>query len=212
MVSSTRLVDRDDPARILPPVLRPDLLSRIYALNGDYLELLATRTPSQFAQIQHFAPKLQESLAQLSAEHRARLAATPYSLYSLRFEDVRFWRAACSPEGVAIAERYAAIAGPLEAVFCETALLQAWHIAATNGLAARVLYSMNEVVRAALASTPLWRIRRIALEHPDLLMPRWPMNPCFWPDLLAFVHTADSVRLATTQLVGMQLIASELGK
>ncbi len=215
MMISTAIAGHDnpaciDPGRIDPPVLRSDLLSQVHGLNADYLELVASRAPGPCAQIEFFAPKVQESLARLSAEHRARLAATPYAIYTVRFDDARFWRAACACERSGILEKYASTAGSLESAFCETVLLQAWHIAITNGLAARVLYGMHDAVRAALASTPLWQLRRIAMEHPNLLAPRWPTNPCFWPDLLAFVQAGDSVRLATTQLLGMQLIAAEL--
>lgn len=210
MVSSTRISDKDDPARILPPVLRHDLLLQIHALNADYLELVALSTDSQNSQIRHFAPKMQAALALLAPEHRARIAATPYTLYSLRFEDSRFWRAACSCGALSVAEKYALSARALETVFSEAALLQAWHISLTNALAARVLYAMNDVVRGLLATTPLWRIRQIAIEHPNLLMPRWPTNPCFWPDIVAFARAGDWVRHATTQLLGTQLIAAEL--
>lgn len=209
MVSSTSLIDTEVSGP-MPPVLQPEIMSQVQALNEDYLELLAMQSPSAVSQLQHFGPKLQASLVQLPAEHRARLAAAPYALYSLRFEDPRFWRTLCSCDPVGFETKYARSDSPLEAVFCEIALIQAWHIASTNPLAARVVYAMNDTVRMMLVRTPLWRVHRIALEHPNMLTPRWPTNPCFWPDLIAFVQVGDTARLATTKLLGLQLIAAEL--
>jgi hypothetical protein len=209
-----RSISMDDSPRSPAPVLRPDLLARIGALNFDYLELLAREHACGecAGQLPYFAPKLQPCFEHLSLEHRARLAATPYALYSLKFDDVRFWEAAaCAANERQFAVRYRALSdASAQALFCETALVQAWHIAATHPLAARVLYSMSERVRARLAAAPLWRLRHIASEHQKLLSPRWPTNACFWPDLLSFAQAGDSVRLATTQLLGTQLIAGEL--
>lgn len=208
-----RSISMDDSPRSPAPVLRPDLLARIHALNFDYLELLAREHACVecAGQLPYFAPRLQPCFGGLSLERRARLAATPYALYSLRFEDVRFWESACVANERQFAVRYRALSdASLQALFCETALVQAWHIAATHPLAARVLYSMSERVRAPLAAAPLWRLRQIASEHLKLLSPRWPTNACFWPDLLSFAQAGDSVRLATTQLLGTQLIAAEL--
>jgi hypothetical protein len=214
MTLSHESIDSGNPPYPFAPVLRADLLTRIHELNSDYLELLATeRTPDEcMGQLQYFAPRLKASFAGLSLEHRARLAATPYTLYSLRFEDVRFWQAASRTPRQPIEERYAVApsGGSFRALFVEIAVLQAWHIANTHPLAARVLYSMGEAVRERVAIMPLWQVKHIVAERARILTPRWPMNPCFWPDLLAFAKTGDSARLAATQLLGTQLIAAEL--
>lgn len=214
MSISHRSSDIDDPRHFFAPVLRPDLLCRIRELNSDYLELLASEraVPECTGQLQYLPPRLRSSFADLSVEQRARLAAAPYALYSLRFEDARFWQTACSTSQRRIDERYVAGAGDrsLHGLFVETVLIQAWHIANTHPLAARVLYSMREPVRERVAGMPLWQVKRIAAEHTQIMTPRWPANPCFWPDLLAFAKTGDSMRLAATQLLGTQLIAVEL--
>ena len=105
---------------------------------------------------------------------------------------------------------YAVDGGAWQGAFCELALLHAWHVATCSPLAARMVYAMPEATAHRLAATPLWQVRRIADNHGDLLAPRWPTNPAFWPDLLYFAATGDAQRLGIAQLLGHQLIAAEL--
>jgi hypothetical protein len=100
----------------------------------------------------------------------------------------------------------------LQTQFCETALLQAYQTARTLPLAARLMYSMSEPVRERLAALPLWRIRRLASDHPSLLLPKWSTHACFWPDLLSYAAANETVKLTTVQLLGVQLIAAELSR
>lgn len=196
------------------PVLRADLLARVHSLNLDYLELIAAEheVPGRAAQLQYFAPKLHPVLAGLSQAQRERIASTPYALYSLCFEDVRFWRAACAPAKAALDARYAASSSAwLQGPFCEVALIHAWQVASSNPLAARLIYSMTAEVREILIDTPLWQIKRIANDYPGLLIPRWSRNAAFWPDLLRVPKPAlNQGRLLATQLLGLQLITADL--
>lgn len=196
------------------PVLRTELLVRIHALNLDYLDLLAAELVSNecAAQLQHFPPKLQASFAELSVADRNRIARAPYALYSLCFDDVRFWQRACEPVADSFHTRYASNTSSwLQATFCEIALIHAWQMAMIAPLAARVIHAMSEPVLRLLTGTPLWQVKRIANDYPGLLLPRWPSNRGFWPDLIVFSRADDAMRLATTHLLGLQLIAAELG-
>jgi hypothetical protein len=199
------------------PVLSANLLAHVHQLNLDYVELLIAEraAPHCCAQLQHLPVKLHSLLAALSPAARALLAALPFTLYSLGFEDEGFWRAACErlPTSVhaSAEQRYAPAESPWpQGTFCDLALLHAWHVATSSRLASRVVYAMPDVTAVRLAATPLWRIKRIAADCPGLLMPRWPTNPGFWPDLLRFAVANDATRLATAKLLGSQLIAAEL--
>ncbi|MGH8177389.1 MAG: hypothetical protein ACREV5_14100 [Steroidobacter sp.] len=195
------------------PVLSAALLARIHELNLDYLELLTAEHTSagSAVQLQYLPQQLVTAIVSLVAPARRCLAGTPYTLYSLGFEDEGFWRAACQKDVQPVAQRYAsANAAWLQGPFCEVALLHAWHVATSSPLAARVLYAMPETTANRLAATSLWRIKRIANDYPALLTPRWPTNPGFWPDLLRFAKSNDMQRLALAQLLGSQLIAAEL--
>lgn len=200
-----------------PPVLDAALLARIQQLNLDYLELLIAEHAAAecAAQLQHLPPTQRAALAALPSRALPALAATPYTLYSLGVEDENFWASICASAietvPAAVVDRYAPAADTTaQYAFCNLALFHAWHVAATNPMAARVLYAMPYTTAQRLAATPLWQIKCIASSHAELLMPRWPTNPAFWPDLIRFAAANDMKRLAMARLHGIQLIAAEL--
>ena len=199
------------------PVLDAALLAGIQQLNLDYLELLVAEHESGecAAQLQHLPPTQRAALAALPASALRLLAATPYTLYSLGFEDENFWASICASavKGApcSVVDRYARTNDAYaQRAFCELALFHAWHVAATNAMAARVVYAMPYATAHRLAATPLWHITRIAASHGTLLMPRWPTNPAFWPDLIRFAAANDMRRLVPAKLLGVQLVAAEL--
>jgi hypothetical protein len=199
------------------PVLDAALLKSIQQLNLDYLELLVAEHAMGecAAQLQHLPPTQRAALAALPASALLAMAETPYTLYSLGVEDENFWASICadSIEGIpsTVVRRYAPTPDTTaQFAFCNLALFHAWHVAAANPMAARVLYAMPYTTAQRLAATPLWQIRCIASRHAALLMPRWPTNPAFWPDLIRFAASKDARRLITARLLGVQLIAAEL--
>jgi hypothetical protein len=200
------------------PVLSAAVLARVHELNLDYIELLAAEHHAASdvdAQLLRLPCRLHATIAELSPAARASLAALPYTLYSLGFEDEKLWRSLAEPAVLAaslsMSERYAQPhSGSLQASMCEVALLYAWHVATSSPVAARLIYAMPDAVAQRLTAAPPWYIRRLAVHHASLLMPRWPTNPCFWPDLVRFAAAGDQQRLATAKLLGSQLIAAEL--
>lgn len=199
------------------PVLDPVLLASIHQLNLDYLELLVVESDAaqNVVQLHHLPVRLRSTLRALPKRVLNAMAATPYTLYSLGFEDGTFWETMCADSAVetaaSVTRRYAlACDGSSQYAFCKLALLHAWHVAATNVMAARVMYAMPIASAQRLTSMPLWQIRCIATSHSVLMMPRWPTNPAFWPDLIRFAVNNDKIRLQATRLLGTQLIAAEL--
>lgn len=208
-------MEMEDPSGGRSPVLSAALLGRIRDLNLDYLELLIAESAGAQAQMRHLPVRIAAAMLALPAQVRALLAGTPYSLYSLGFENTALWRAACETvclqPGDAAAERYRCEpASSAQQAFCEVALLHAWHLASSSRIASRIVYSMPEQTALRLAALPLWRLKRIAATQPDLLLPRWPTNPAFWPDLVRFAAVKDHAGLALTKLLGHQLIAAEI--
>lgn len=203
--------------RAPPPVLEPALLAHIHQLNLDYLELLVAEHAKAecAAQLQYLSPTQRSALSALSPSALRSLAATPYTLYSLGVEDENFWASivANATEAISpsVVHRYAQTTdASAQYAFCKLALFHAWHVAATNPMAARMVYAMPYTTAQKLAATPLWEVTCIAASHATLLMPRWPTNPAFWPDLIRFAATNDMRRLTTARLLGIQLIAAEL--
>ena len=204
---------KEDSHSPLAPILRIDLLDSLHALNADYLELLDRELNGNVCagQLQFLPSRLHPPLGQLKAEHRLRISRAPYALYSLRFEDTRFWQRACRPLDAPLDVRYSPACGTsLQGPFCETALIEAWQTARAFPLAARLMYAMSESVRQPFAAMPFWQVRRLAADHPSLLMPRWPTKASYWADLVTFAVANDAVRLTAVQLLGTQLIAREL--
>jgi hypothetical protein len=207
---STRITE-DASGSTCAPVLRADLLARIQALNADYLDLLIAEFEAGDSHAQCFPPRFGAALAQAPRSARQRIAAVPYTLFSLCFEEARFWRTVCAAQPAPFAMRYACMSHrSARGVFCEIALLEAWHTARAQPRAAQVLHAMSPEVCGWLAGIPLWQVKRIASEYPGLLMPRWPNNPAFWPDLLRLSGALDAKRFAAAQLLGFQLIAAQL--
>jgi hypothetical protein len=194
------------------PILSNELLKQLYELNCDYLELLiAEHTAPVLGGIRYLPERLLDALAECSVEARQALATSSFSLYSVGFEDQHFWRTALVLAEQPIDDRYGVLSVSLtQSSFCEVALLHAWHVAALHPIAARLLYGMPTAIADRMARVQLWQLKRVAADYPGLLMPRWPTNPCFWPDLLKFAMEGDWRRLETVQQLGRQLIAVEL--
>jgi hypothetical protein len=203
---------KDETPFAAPPVLTDALLRRIHELNRDYLQVLRSERGDSgcAAQLQHFPSKCVESIAQADDGALTRIARVPYTLYSLGFEDLKFWQAACDANG-GLSSRYCATSAAwMQGPFYEVALLFAWHIACSSRLAARVLLAMPDALVELFAQTPLSQVRRIAIDYPGLLMPRWPTNAGFWPDLVRFAQENDRGRFNNVRLLGTQLIAAQL--
>jgi len=202
------------------PVLTPQLLSRIHQLNLEYL-LLLIDTPglNLCAHAEAMPVAIRQALGNLPQSALQMLAAAPYAVYTLAFEDQDFWLATLSGVesagalGLHVADSAGASSAchlQRHAAFCETVIFFAWHVAVANRLAARVSLGMPAAVIERLQSAPFRKLQQVMRACPWLLMPRWPSNPRFWPDLVrsAAVSNAKSVR--ESQLLGSQLIASDL--
>ncbi|MGH8241256.1 MAG: hypothetical protein ACREXP_30155, partial [Steroidobacteraceae bacterium] len=149
------------------PVLSAAVLARIHELNLDYVELLAAEhnaAATGGGQLQHLPCKLHAAIAEMPPTARASLAALPYTLYSLGFEDEKLWRSLAEPAALAaslsMSERYVQPhRASLQASLCEVALLYAWHVASSSPLAARLVYAMPETVAQRLTAAPPWYVR-----------------------------------------------------
>jgi hypothetical protein len=213
IVVESEALDRETEAGA--PILHPALLARIHQLNFDYLELLVAERDATDAstQLQYLPPRQRGALGALSPRALRTLAAMPFSLYSLGFEDENFWNAVCesATSSSSAVQRYARVGdASAQCSFCELALMEASQVAGKNVMAGRMMYAMPYATARRLINTPLWQIRCIAGSYGELMMPRWPTNPAFWPDLIRFAASNDTRRLHATRLLGVQLIAAEL--
>jgi hypothetical protein len=199
------------------PVLTAPLLNRIQQLNLEYLQLLSDAPRNDVCvHVEAMPLAIRSSLSSLPPSGLQLLAAAPYAMYTLAFDDQDLWLATladgepCTP-GLQVADS-ANSACRLQghAAFCETVIFFAWHVAVANRLAARMSLGMPAAVIERLQPTSFRKLQQVMRAAPWLLMPRWPNNPRFWPDLLQLAALGDADCVRQAQLLGSQLIASDL--
>jgi hypothetical protein len=69
---------------------------------------------------------------------------------------------------------------------------------------------MPAAVIERLQAASFRKLQHVMRAHPWLLMPRWPNNPRFWPDLVRLAGLDQMEPVREAQLLGSQLIASDL--
>jgi hypothetical protein len=199
---------RESLPGLVAPVLTTSILSGIHQLNLDYVETLVADVDEHL-----LAASLPESvlrgLAALSPEARKAVAACPFALFSPGFEQQQFWRDDLR-ETNSVPVHVARQQLSRESAFTLSALFFAWHVASSQRMAAKVLFALPDAAIEMLIRMPLSALHDAACGSPALLVPRWPTNAAFWPDLVRFAALGDARRLNTTQLHGSQLNAADL--
>jgi hypothetical protein len=201
----------------ITPVLTPSLLSRVQRLNLEYLQLLLdVQTPGPCAHADCLSQGILQSLRKLSPAALQSVAAAPYALYTLGFEDQEFWLAKLSASAsdagtMQVADDAAMGCRVLRhAAFGEAVIFFAWHLAVASPLAARVMCGLPAAVAESLQTASFGKLQSVMRTCPWVLMPRWSGNPRFWPDLVKFAAAGDSQAVRHIQLLGNQLIACDL--
>ncbi|HUY84612.1 MAG TPA: hypothetical protein VMU86_08545 [Steroidobacteraceae bacterium] len=146
-------------------------------------------------------------LTALPDSGKAAIAACPYALFDLRFDDEAYWLARLgAPDPGKVAEPSPAAADVL--AFVRLALFYAWHLAASANLRARLVLGMSERTAAAFAGVTVVRLTTLAATEAPNLQPRWPCCEAFWRGLADAAEFADRARLRRIQLYGLQLAAA----
>ena len=181
-------------------VLDPVLAETICAANDAYIgELIGAR--GHGLQAHELPPSVLSALSGLDRRERRRIAAVPYTLFSLRFSDANFWRD--------LIER------PLSACrrvpggegFGRTAVFLAWHLVQAGYGTAGVALGMSSEVATLYQWLPLCDLDRIGAMAQPGMAPRWPTNMSFWRRLLASAR--DGSAIETARFFGLQLLAAE---
>jgi len=184
------------PAR---QVLDSALTEVIRTANDAYLTDLA-RSASRASADTGLPPTVMASLSALDGAARRRIASVPFTLFSMRFNDMSYWQA--------VIERPAATPRrvPSEG-FGRTAVFLAWHLVQTGPAAAGVALGMSSDVAALYQWLPLGDLDRIGGLAQTVMAPRWPTNRAFWQRLLAAARS--TVAIETARFFGLQLLAAE---
>jgi hypothetical protein len=186
-------------------VLDPGTLAAIREANVSFLGLIARRQAAAPAEPAFGLPALHAAaVARLDAVGRRAVAACPYTLYNLRFEDAAFWRSVALDSDLPGAGSIAD-----DATFARTAAFMAWHLAQSSELTAALVLGMTAPVQEAWRALPLSALDRVATVALPFLAARWGGHAGFWPRLLE-AAAPDAVRRAeTVRLLGLQLLAAD---
>lgn len=194
-------------------ILSEAVLEPLYELNRAFLLTLG-RTPRQWHGAlgsSRLPDPVYVALVSLPPGERNTVARCPFSLFNARFHDDDLWSELARPDGVE--ERAFAIESDelrgCTIAFAQLALFFAWHLAQSNAAAARVVFGMTEQTLAIFRSLTLTRLQQIAIEHPDLLAPRWPERTRFWRGLLEAIPRAAE-EASDARLLGLQMLAADI--
>jgi hypothetical protein len=180
-------------------VLDAALADVICTANDAYLSDLA-RSASRSQADTGLPCNVVASLSALDGAARRRIAAVPFTLFSMKFNDTCYWQSVI--ERRAGAPRRSTSEG-----FGRTAVFLAWHLVQTGHATAGVALGMSSEVAALYQWLPLGDLDRIGGLAQTVVAPRWPTNRAFWQRLLAAARS--TVAIDTARFFGLQLLAAE---
>jgi hypothetical protein len=191
--------------------LRPETLESLVELNELCLTLLAEQAAARGVAGSPLLRQIGELWRVLDAGARQRAAACPYLLLDAGFADPARWRALRTPQ---VAE--AARAGyppfftvPAATEVARLAFTYAWHLARSQGAAARLLLGMPATSAALISRYTLRQIQTLAESHPEWLRPRWAGRAQVWRELLLAAAGGEGAALERARLRGLTLLAAE---
>ncbi|MGB6603537.1 MAG: hypothetical protein WBE65_04520 [Steroidobacteraceae bacterium] len=192
--------------------LRAETLDSLLELNELGLALLAEEAAARGSADGLPLPAVGELWRALEPAARRRAAACPYLLLDAGFADPQRWRRVASWHvGDAAAHgSYAAffsVPGAIE--LNRLVLTYAWHLARTQGAAARLLLGMPAPCAQLIAQCSLRQMHGLAEAHPEWLRPRWAGREELWRELLAAAAAGEAGALEQAHMRGLTLLAAE---
>lgn len=153
-----------------------DDLANVHALNRHYLD--AVRSPGGIG-------LTVPGVRRLTPAQCARLAATPFLLFSFRERDAELWRSVLG-DGPQL-ELVPAADPPSDKLreLCSAGLSFLWQLSRRNAYAARVVSGAPVSFCERLASSTLIDLLRRTAHRGDLLVPRYADQLAVWRQLLA---------------------------
>jgi hypothetical protein len=186
-------------------VLDPSALESIHEANFHFLGLLAARCPARgAAPVLGLPAALAARVRALGPDARRSVAACPYTLFNLRFEDGAYWRAFARDSGPRTLGSLAD-----DASVARMGVFLAWHLAQSNDLAASLVLGLNEDGQRAWRGIPLSALDRAAVTALPFLQARWGRHPVFWPRLVECTSPHDRQHAEAVRLLGLQLLAAD---
>jgi hypothetical protein len=173
----------------------------VFAANAAYLRQLAHAASQSSCVADEFPQSVRGQFAALDDSACHRLSAMPFTLFSLRFADAKYWFSA-----MGAAQRHEPRDGNSTSL-ARTAVFLAWHLVRSEPTLVGMTLGMTADVAALYRSLPLSDVDRLAGHTQAALLPRWPTRVAFWGALLA--GTDSRYALERARFYGLQLLAAE---
>lgn len=192
------------------PWLRGGALESLSELNESCLTLLAEESRVRAANAPPLLRQVGELWRLLDAAARGRAAACPYLLLDAGFADTPRWLPAarqvddgprCSYDSYFTVDAVTEVA--------QLVFTYAWHLARSQGLAARLALGMPQATAAVLGQYTLCQIRGLAQLRSGWLRPRWAARAEVWRELLLAAAGGEGAALERVRLRGLALLAAE---
>ncbi|HEV8019259.1 MAG TPA: hypothetical protein VGP32_11965 [Steroidobacteraceae bacterium] len=191
--------------------LRPGTLESLVELNELCFALLAEQAAVRGAAANPLLRQVGELWRALDAAARRRAAACPYLLIDAGFADPPRWRLPLTPQVTEAHDAYASFfTVPATTELARLVFTYAWHLARSQGAAARLLLGMPAPSAALIARCTVRQIQSLAESRPEWLRPRWPARVQFWSDLLLASAAGETPALERARLRGLTLLAAEM--
>jgi hypothetical protein len=182
-------------------------------LNEQCVELVCDfAASSSIEELPRFILQNRDLWRLLEPDARKRVAAFPFVIVDLRFQDAESWQRALQGHLMSPIDspHYDGIPSKLfEDLLLET-LLFARQAAREDISVAKVMFAMTPSVATAIASLTLPQVRTIAEGNTHLLRVRWDSNPEYWGDLLVACRGRDERAMAALRRQGKLLFCGEL--
>jgi len=192
------------------PWLRGGALESLTELNESCLALLAEESRARAANAPPLLRQVGELWRLLDAAARRRAATCPYLLLDAGFADSTRWLPAARQVGDGPRPSYDSyFTVDAASELAQLIFTYAWHLARSQGLAARLVLGMPAATAHLIAQYTLCQIRSLAQLRPGWLRPRWATRVEVWRELLLAAAGGESDALERVRLRGLALLAAE---
>jgi hypothetical protein len=186
-------------------VLDPATSEAIVELNLAFLGLIAERCAREPEREAYgLAPRYATAVATLGAPRARRVATCPYTLFSLRLDEMSSWvtgaPTVCLPGDAP---------SPALEGFARSVAFFVWHLSRRDPMTSALVLGIGPNTHARWRSLPLASVDHIAPRIVSTLGARWAKHTFFWRWLLREAGTSPRVASEPTPLLGLQLLAAE---
>lgn len=184
--------------------LGPDAadIAHVHSLNTAYIAYLAQSPAARLA----WPSELSALFEQASPVGRARVARSPFLIFSLAGYDVPRWQSifASEPEAQLFAERSPPGIAEIEVVSATLTFL--WQFVRRSPYAARVVSGASVAWCDALAASTPIELSRIATTTNDLLGLRFRRNTAMWRKMLTAGTSAETVVRSAARITALHTV------